>query len=422
MAKHKVHVEGMIYVFNVDMSTRKFITTTLKPEVSGIADDNSILYITTIADDEAYGYIAGETYIWEQGTLMKCNNVFSPQTAGSEETTLAVGGVPAGLKVSFLKGKSYDELFEMLLFPKYIAKLTEATASIQLYKNNGDTENNKQPHGMCVLPFTYQPYYKLSYTLRKATAGSYVAIGKFTSQSINSDADGLVIGSSDARSLFIKDGKAVIGTHKYANTAIFEVNKESFVKNTRGEDSPYVTANGKDIFETTAEASPSTYNTYTMTDDNAHYYLKAPSNKTAECYLYTELPIFASICKNALAPTEAEYTPTQLSLTTNTSWEVTLVGKDSGDSADLHTWTVEIPQEWTLLGIYQEDPLNPGSFPESNKQESILEGETTHDFIGDDNKTYTVTYKTFKHNGDDKGGAKYQVKIVKNASVSYTVK
>ena len=159
-----------------------------------------------------------------------------------------------------------------------------------------------------------------------------------------------------------------------------------------------------------------------MTDDNAHYYLKAPSNKTAECYLYTELPIFASICKNALAPTEAEYTPTQLSLTTNTSWEVTLVGKDSGDSADLHTWTVEIPQEWTLLGIYQEDPLNPSSFPESNKQETLLEGTTTHDFEGDDNKTYTVNYKTFKHNGDDKGGAKYQIKVAKSASISYTVK
>lgn len=56
MAKHKVHVEGMIYVFNVDESTNKFITTTLKPEVSGIADDNSILYITTIADDEEKGY------------------------------------------------------------------------------------------------------------------------------------------------------------------------------------------------------------------------------------------------------------------------------------------------------------------------------------------------------------------------------
>lgn len=422
MAKHKVHVEGMIYVFNVDTNTKKFITNTLKSEVSGIADDNSILYITTIADDEVYGYIAGETYIWEQGTLMKCNNVFSPQSVGDDETTLAVGGVPAGLKASFLKGKNYDELFEMLLFPKYIAKLTEATASIQLYKNNGNAESDKQAHGVCVLPFTYKPYFKLSYTLRKATAGSYVAIGKFTSQSINAGADGLLLGSTDARSLFIKDGKAVISSHKYMNTAIFEVNKESFVKNTRGEDSPYVTANGKDILETTAEAAPSTYNTYTMTDDKTHYYLKAPSNKTAECYLYTELPIFASICKDANAPTEAEYTPSQLSLTTNTSWDVTLVGKDSGSSEKLHTWTVEIPKDWTLIGIYQEDPLNPGSFPESNKQEALLEGETTHDFKGDDNKTYTITYKTYKHNGDDKGGAKYQVKVVKNAAVSYTVK
>lgn len=422
MAKHKVHVEGMIYVFNVDTNTKKFITNTLKSEVSGIADDNSILYITTIADDEVYGYIAGETYIWEQGTLMKCNNVFSPQSVGDDETTLAVGGVPAGLKASFLKGKNYDELFEMLLFPKYIAKLTEATASIQLYKNNGNAESDKQAHGVCVLPFTYKPYFKLSYTLRKATAGSYVAIGKFTSQSINAGADGLLLGSTDARSLFIKDGKAVISSHKYMNTAIFEVNKESFVKNTRGEDSPYVTANGKDILETTAEAAPSTYNTYTMTDDKTHYYLKAPSNKTAECYLYTELPIFASICKDANAPTEAEYTPSQLSLTTNTSWDVTLVGKDSGSSEKLHTWTVEIPKDWTLIGIYQEDPLNPGSFPESNKQEALLEGETTHDFKGDDNKTYTITYKTYKHNGDDKGGAKYQVKVIKNAAVSYTVK
>ena len=422
MAKHKVHVEGMIYVFNVDTNTKKFITNTLKSEVSGIADDNSILYITTIADDEDYGYIAGETYIWEQGTLMKCNNVFSPQSVGDDETTLAVGGVPAGLKASFLKGKNYDELFEMLLFPKYIAKLTEATASIQLYKNNGNADSDKQAHGVCILPFTYKPYFKLSYTLRKATAGSYVAIGKFTSQSINAGADGLLLGSTDARSLFIKDGKAIISSHKYMNTAIFEVNKESFVKNTRGEDSPYVTANGKDILETTAEAAPSTYNTYTMTDDKTHYYLKAPSNKTAECYLYTELPIFASICKDANAPTEAEYTPSQLSLTTNTSWDVTLVGKDSGSSENLHTWTVEIPKDWTLTGIYQEDPLNPGSFPESNKQEALLEGETTHDFKGDDNKTYTITYKTYKHNGDDKGGAKYRVKVVKNAAVSYTVK
>lgn len=71
MAKKFVKVSGLHNVFPI--SNNKLNTSSLLPEVSSNADNNSTLYITADTTDATYGYRNGETYIWTQGELFDCN-------------------------------------------------------------------------------------------------------------------------------------------------------------------------------------------------------------------------------------------------------------------------------------------------------------------------------------------------------------
>lgn len=84
----------------------------------------------TLETDETKG--AYDIYIIQgDGTLKKAGDTeYHPENEGLQ--TIQLGGIPAGTSAEKLKGQTFSELFDKLLFPTYAPKFTEAKAEIEL--------------------------------------------------------------------------------------------------------------------------------------------------------------------------------------------------------------------------------------------------------------------------------------------------
>lgn len=88
----------------------------------------------TLETDETKG--AYDIYIIQgDGTLKKAGDTEYHPTS-EELKTIQLGGIPAGTSAGDLKGQTFSELFDMLLFPTYAPVFHDANASILLSSKN----------------------------------------------------------------------------------------------------------------------------------------------------------------------------------------------------------------------------------------------------------------------------------------------
>lgn len=215
----------------------------------------------TLETDETKG--AYDIYIIQgDGTLKKAGDTEYHPT-NDELSTIQLGGIPAGTSAGKLKGQTFSELFDMLLFPTYAPKFTDATASITLSNTS---------------------LVKIGGTLPTATLKTTKAFTAAGSQNQNVVycGDSNIVNGSEVTTT---DTSSTVGTKTWSQSVTFAKGTD-FVKDSKGQ---YITVNKTGSNYTTLLESGSTNNNLEKSDDN--YVIKSIT-KTANASVEVVYPYY----------------------------------------------------------------------------------------------------------------------------------
>lgn len=215
----------------------------------------------TLETDETKGEY--DIYIIQgDGTLKKAGDTEYHPT-NDELSTIQLGGIPAGTSAGKLKGQTFSELFDMLLFPTYAPKFTDATASITLSNTS---------------------LVKIGGTLPTATLKTTKAFTAAGSQNQNVvyGGDSNIVNGSEVTTT---DTSSTVGTKTWSQSVTFAKGTD-FVKDSKGQ---YITVNKTGSNYTTLLESGSTNNNLEKSDDN--YVIKSIT-KTANASVEVVYPYY----------------------------------------------------------------------------------------------------------------------------------
>lgn len=276
----------------------------------------------TLESDETKG--AYDIYIIQgDGTLKKAGDTEYHPT-NDELSTIQLGGIPAGTSAGKLKGQTFSELFDMLLFPTYAPVFSDATAKISLSSTS---------------------LVKIGGTLPTATltvSKAFTAAGSKT-QNVVYGGDSDIENNSTVTTTATS---STVGTKTWSQSVTFAKGTD-FVKDSKGQ---YITVNKTGSNYTTLLESASTDNRLEKSDDN--YVIK-------------------SITKTAKATVEVVY-PYYLPNASGVSTEQALTSSDnftdiSYNATNANSFMyIELPESASnvkilmknLAGVYEEQPLN----------------------------------------------------------------
>lgn len=215
----------------------------------------------TIDIDETKG--AYDMYIIQgDGTLKKSGDTEYHPT-NDELKTIQIGGIPAGTSAEKLKGQSFSELFDMLLFPTYAPVFTNATASISLSNDS---------------------LVKIGGTLPTATlkvSKAFTAAGSRTQNVVYGGNSNIANDST----ITTTDTSDTVGTKSWSQDVTFAKGTD-FVKDSKGQ---YITVNKTGSNYTTLIGSASTNNNLEKSGDN--YVIKSLT-KTANASVEVVYPYY----------------------------------------------------------------------------------------------------------------------------------
>jgi hypothetical protein len=214
----------------------------------------------TLETDETKGEY--DIYIIQgDGTLKKAGDTEYHPT-NDELNTIQLGGIPAGTSAGKLKGQTFSELFDMLLFPTYAPVFTDATASISLSSTS---------------------LVKIGGTLPTATlktTKAFTAAGSKTQNVVYGGEDNI-----DDYTVTTDDTSSTVGTKTWSQSVTFATGTDS-VKDSKGQ---YITVNKTGSNYTTLLESASTDNRLEKSDDN--YVIKSIT-KTAKATVEVVYPYY----------------------------------------------------------------------------------------------------------------------------------
>lgn len=142
MAKKFANIIGFHRAFTFDNTQNAYDINQILTEVSNDVDKNTICFIKADSTDEERKikdivlhenntYTITQNEIYGVGSALDVNDfVYTPTNTSLK--TIQIGGIPKDTNAETLNGQTFSELFDMILFPTYAPKFTDATASITL--------------------------------------------------------------------------------------------------------------------------------------------------------------------------------------------------------------------------------------------------------------------------------------------------
>ena len=146
MAKKFANIIGFHHVFTFDNTQNSYDINQILTEISNDVDKNTICFIKADSTDEERKikdivlhenntYTITQNEIYGVGSALDINDfVYTP--GNMDLKTIQIGGIPKDTNADKLNGQTFSELFDMILFPTYAPKFTDATASITLSNTN----------------------------------------------------------------------------------------------------------------------------------------------------------------------------------------------------------------------------------------------------------------------------------------------
>jgi hypothetical protein len=275
----------------------------------------------TLETDETKGEY--DIYIIQgDGTLKKAGDTEYHPT-NDELNTIQLGGIPAGTSAGKLKGQTFSELFDMLLFPTYAPVFTDATASISLSSTSLVEIGGTLP------------------TATLKTTKAFTAAGSKTQNVVYGGEDNI-----DDYTVTTDDTSSTVGTKTWSQSVTFATGTDS-VKDSKGQ---YITVNKTGSNYTTLLESASTDNRLEKSDDN--YVIKSIT-KTAKATVEVVYPYYLP---------DASGVPTKQPLTSNNYFtDISYNAKNAGTFM-----YIELPESASNVKIfmhniakeYEEQPLN----------------------------------------------------------------
>lgn len=276
----------------------------------------------TLETDETKG--AYDIYIIQgDGTLKKAGDTEYHPT-NDELSTIQLGGIPAGTSAGKLKGQTFSELFDMLLFPTYAPVFNDATAKISLSSTS---------------------LVKIGGTLPTATltvSKAFTAAGSKT-QNVVYGGDSDIENNSTVTTTATS---STVGTKTWSQSVTFAKGTD-FVKDSKGQ---YITVNKTGSNYTTLLESASTDNRLEKSDDN--YVIKSIT-KTPTASIEVVYPYYLP---------NASGVSTEQALTSNNYFTDISYNATNANSF----MYIELPESASnvkilmknLAGVYEEQPLN----------------------------------------------------------------
>jgi hypothetical protein len=275
----------------------------------------------TLETDETKGEY--DIYIIQgDGTLKKAGDTEYHPT-NDELNTIQLGGIPAGTSAGKLKGQTFSELFDMLLFPTYAPVFTDATASISLSSTSLVEIGGTLP------------------TATLKTTKAFTAAGSKTQNVVYGGEDNI-----DDYTVTTTDTSSTVGTKTWSQSVTFATGTDS-VKDSKGQ---YITVNKTGSNYTTLLESASIDNRLEKSDDN--YVIKSIT-KTAKATVEVVYPYYLP---------DASGVPTEQPLTSNNYFTDISYNATNAQSF----MYIELPESASnvkilmknLAGVYEEQPLN----------------------------------------------------------------
>ena len=334
MAKKFANIIGFHHVFTFDNTQNSYDINQILTEISNDVDKNTICFIKADSTDEERKikdivlhenntYTITQNEIYGVGSALDINDfVYTP--GNMDLKTIQIGGIPKDTNADKLNGQTFSELFDMILFPTYAPKFTDATASITLSNTNlvkigGDL-----------------PTATLSVSKAFTSAGS-------NTQNIVYGGDSNIANGSEVTTTATS---STVGTKTWSQSVTFAKGTD-FVKDSKGQ---YITVNKTGSNYTTLLESGSTNNNLEKSGDN--YVIK-------------------SITKTVTASVEVVY-PYYLPNASGVSTEQALTSNNyftdiSYNATNAKSFMyIELPETASnvkilmknLAGVYEEQPLN----------------------------------------------------------------
>lgn len=252
MAKKFANIIGFHHVFTFDNTQNSYDINQILTEISNDVDKNTICFIKADSTDEERKikdivlhenntYTITQNEIYGVGSALDINDfVYTP--GNMDLKTIQIGGIPKDTNADKLNGQTFSELFDMILFPTYAPKFTDATASITLSNTNlvkigGDL-----------------PTATLSVSKAFTSAGS-------NTQNIVYGGDSNIANGSEVTTTATS---STVGTKTWSQSVTFAKGTD-FVKDSKGQ---YITVNKTGSNYTTLLENGSTNNNLEKSGDN----------------------------------------------------------------------------------------------------------------------------------------------------------
>lgn len=334
MAKKFANIIGFHRAFAFDSTQNAYDINQILTEVSNDVDKNTICFIKADSTDEERKikdtvlhanntYTITQNEIYGVGNALDINDfVYTPGNTSLK--TIQIGGIPKGTNAGTLNGQSFSELFDMILFPTYAPKFTDATASITL-SNTG--------------------LVKIGGTLPTATLNvskAFTAAGSETQNVVYGGNSDIANGSEVTTTAT----SSTAGVKTWSQSVTFAKGTD-FVKDSKGQ---YITVNKTGSNYTTLLESGSTDNNLEKSDNN--YVIKSIT-KTANASVEVVYPYYLP---------NASGVSTEQALTSNNYF--TDISYNATNAKSF--MYIELPESASnvkilmknLAGVYEEQPLN----------------------------------------------------------------
>lgn len=334
MAKKFANIIGFHRAFAFDSTQNAYDINQILTEVSNDVDKNTICFIKADSTDEERKikdtvlhanntYTITQNEIYGVGNALDINDfVYTPTNTSLK--TIQIGGIPKDTNAGTLNGQSFSELFDMILFPTYAPKFTDATASITL--SNTDLV-------------------KIGGTLPTATLNvskAFTAAGSETQNVVYGGNSNIANGSE----ITTTATSSTAGVKTWSQSITFSKGTD-FVKDSKGQ---YITVNKTGSNYTTLLESGSANNNLEKSGNN--YVIKSIT-KTANASVEVVYPYYLP---------NASGVSTEKALTSNNYFtDISYNAKNAGEFM-----YIELPESASnvkilmknLAGVYEEQPLN----------------------------------------------------------------
>lgn len=334
MAKKFANIIGFHRAFAFDSTQNAYDINQILTEVSNDVDKNTICFIKADSTDEERKikdtvlhanntYTITQNEIYGVGNALDINDfVYTPTNTSLK--TIQIGGIPKDTNAGTLNGQSFSELFDMILFPTYAPKFTDATASITL-SNTG--------------------LVKIGGTLPTATLNvskAFTAAGSETQNVVYGGNSNIANGSE----ITTTATSSTAGVKTWSQSVTFTKGTD-FVKDSKGQ---YITVNKTGSNYTTLLESGSTDNNLEKSGNN--YVIKSIT-KTANASVEVVYPYYLP---------NASGVSTEKALTSNNYF--TDISYNATNAKSF--MYIELPESASnvkilmknLAGVYEEQPLN----------------------------------------------------------------